>query len=94
MNRRQEAERNGQADRTAALRSVLVKTGGQAKIEELYRHLRADEAAHFLGFAEQTVRDMTYRNELPYVKVGKRGVRYRLIDLIAWSDRHARGARE
>ena len=35
----------------------------------------AGEAARFLGLAESTVRDMTYRHELPYVKVGTRAVR-------------------
>ena len=71
---------------SAALRSVLRATGGNAKVEELYRLMSAEEAAHFLGLAEPTVRDMTYRHELPHVKVGARGVRYRLLDLIAWQD--------
>jgi excisionase family DNA binding protein len=72
-----------------ALRSVLAATGGNAKVEELYRLLNAKEAARFLGLAEPTVRDMTYRHELPHTKVGARGVRYRLIDLIAWSQRRS-----
>jgi excisionase family DNA binding protein len=71
------------------LRSVLAATGGQAEIEKLYRLRTAEEAASFLGLAEQTVRDMTYRHELPYTKVGVRGVRYRLIDLIAWSEQRS-----
>jgi excisionase family DNA binding protein len=76
----------------AALRSVLVALGGRAKVEELYRLFNAAEAASFLGLAEPTVRDMTYRNELPYVKVGTRAVRYRVIDLIAWTEHRACGA--
>ncbi len=69
-----------------ALRSVLAATGGAAKVEELYRLLNAEEAARFLGLAEPTVRDMTYCHDLAHTKVGVRGVRYRLIDLIAWSE--------
>jgi excisionase family DNA binding protein len=72
-----------------ALRSVLAATGGQAKVEELYKLLTAEQAATFLGLAEQTVCDMTYRHELPHTKVGVRGVRYRLIDLIAWSEQRS-----
>ncbi|HEY9158311.1 helix-turn-helix domain-containing protein [Candidatus Binatus sp.] len=66
------------------LRGVLQATGGAAKIEELYRVMRAEEAARFLGLAEPTVRDMTYRHELPCVKLGARAVGYRVIDLIDW----------
>lgn len=70
-----------------ALRSVLIAMGGQAKIAELYRLLTAEEAARFLGLAEPTIRDMTYRHQIPHVKIGIRGVRYRLLDLIDWQER-------
>jgi excisionase family DNA binding protein len=73
--------------RDAALTAVLRATGGEAKVLELYKLLTAEQAAEFLGLAEPTVRDMTYRHELPCVKIGKRGVRYRVIDLIGWTDR-------
>lgn len=86
MNRRQQAEREGRVGQMAALRSVLIATAGQAKVEELYRVLKADEAARFLGLAEDTLRNMTYRHEIPHVKTGKRGVGYRLISLIEWQD--------
>jgi excisionase family DNA binding protein len=76
------------------LRSVLEATGDTANVEKLYRLLSAQEAAHFLGLAEQTVRDMTYRHELPYTKIGIRGVRYRLIDLILWSEERSHPAQE
>jgi excisionase family DNA binding protein len=72
--------------RREALKTVLRATAGEAKVREIFQLLTADEAAEFLGIAEPTVRDMTYRHELPYVRVGKRGVRYRVIDLIGWAD--------
>jgi excisionase family DNA binding protein len=68
---------------------VLRATGGEAKVRELFQLLTAGQAAEFLGMAEPNVRDMTYRHELPHVKIGKRGVRYRVIDLIGWSDTDA-----
>jgi hypothetical protein len=40
-----------------------------------------------LGLALQTVRNMTARHELACVKTGKRGVGYRVMDLIAWQER-------
>ena len=75
------------AETICALRSVLIATGGQAKVAELYRLLTAEEAARFLGLAEPTIRDMTYRHQIPHVKIGTRGVRYRLLDLIDWQER-------
>jgi excisionase family DNA binding protein len=86
---KRDGKRRGEASAASerVLRSVLRATGGNAKVEELYRLLSAEEAARFLGLAEPTIRDMTYRHELPHVKVGVRGVRYRLIDLIDWQER-------
>ena len=93
MNRSQQARLDGRAGELASLREVIIATGGQVKIQELYRLLTAEEAAQFLGLAKSTVRDMTYRDELPHVKVGRRGVRYRLIALIGWQDRRQHAAR-
>jgi excisionase family DNA binding protein len=72
--------------------SVLLATGGQAKLLELYRVLSAEEAAAMLGLALGTVRHMTARHELPSIKTGKRGVGYRVIDLIAWQEERMRPA--
>jgi excisionase family DNA binding protein len=70
----------------------LAEMLGKERVDQLFRLLTAGEAAQFLGLAESTVRDMTYRHELPSVKVGVRGVRYRLIDLILWSERRSHPA--
>jgi excisionase family DNA binding protein len=74
------------------LRSVVAATGGNAKLLELYRVMPAEEAAAFLGIALQTVRNMTARHELPCIKTGKRGVGYRVIDLIQWQERRLQPA--
>jgi excisionase family DNA binding protein len=84
-----ERERQSVASRENALAIVLRATAGEAKVRELFQLLTAEQAAQFLGVAEPTIRDMTYRHELPHVKIGKRGVRYRVIDLIGWSDRRS-----
>jgi excisionase family DNA binding protein len=52
--------------------------------------MTAAEAAGFLALEVGTVRNLTYRHEIPSVKIGARGVRYRLIDLIAWSEQRSR----
>ena len=84
-----ERERQSVASRENALAIVLRATAVEAKVRELFQLLTAEQAAQFLGMAEPTIRDLTYRHELPHVKIGKRGVRYRVIDLIGWSDRRS-----
>ena len=59
--------------RSGALRSVLYATGGQANVAELYRVMRAREAAHFLGSRVSRRPHMTYRSELPHVQLGTKG---------------------
>ena len=73
-------------DRVAVLKEALSATGGQAKVRELYQLLTAEEAAGFLALDLGTVRNLTYRRELPFVKIGRRGVRYRVLDLLAWQE--------
>jgi excisionase family DNA binding protein len=92
MKRSGNTQSDGSTGDTGTLRSVLVATGGQAKLRELYQVLSPAEAAEFLGFALQTVRNMTSRRELPCIRHGKKVVGYRLIDLIAWLDMHKQPA--
>ena len=68
------------------LRSVLIATGGQAKVAELYRLLTAAEAAAFLGVSLSYIQHATGRGELPCVRIGKGDPRYRTIDLIEWQE--------
>ncbi len=72
------------AETIRGLRLVLATPDGAAKLKELYGVMRVEEAARFLGLAVPTVQDMTYRHELPCVKLGARAVGYQLIDLIEW----------
>ncbi len=86
MERRRSAKGDGRIGELAALRSVLIASGGQAKVAELYRLYTAAEAADFLGASLSYVQHATGRRELPCIRIGKRDPRYRLIDLIAWGD--------
>jgi hypothetical protein len=72
-------------------RKLARKLGGRAGIRlagiRIPARLSANTSSSPVRPAEPTVRDMTYRHELPCVKIGKRGVRYRVIDPIVWTDR-------
>lgn len=92
MKRRTQTAGDGRGGELAIVRSVLMRDDGAAKVEEVYGLLDAARAARFLGLAEPTVRDMTYRRELPCVKVGARGVRYQMLDLIKWIEARKRPA--
>lgn len=92
MNHQQHMRRDMRTDELTGLRAALFTSGGQVKLLELYRVLSAEEASTFLGIALQTVRNMTARHALPCVKTGKRGVGYRVVDLIAWQESRLRPA--
>ena len=70
----------------AALQAALSVAGSQVKVRELFQLLTAEEAAQFLALDLGTVRNLTYRRELPCVKIGPRGVRYRILDLLVWQE--------
>lgn len=93
MNRRQQARRDGRAGELGALRSVLVATGGNAKVRELYALLTAAQAAEFLGVSLSYVQHATGRGELPCIRIGKGDPRYRMLDLIAWQNARRAPAR-
>jgi hypothetical protein len=59
----------------AVLEAVLKAAGGDAKVRELYQLLTAVEAAAFLALDLGMVRNLTYRRELPCLKVGRRGAK-------------------
>lgn len=42
------------------------------------------EAAAYLAVSEMTLRRMVARGELPHVRLGEVGLRFRLVDLDAW----------
>lgn len=65
-----------------ALERVMQQTGLGAD-GLLLKCYTAEEAAPILGIPLGTLRNMTYRREIPVVKNG-RSVRYRLLDLLAW----------
>jgi hypothetical protein len=90
MKPRRLTERDGHAGELGIVRSVLRTSDGLARVEETFGLLDAARAARFLGLAEPTVRDMTYRRELPCVKVGPRAVRYQVLDLIKWIEARKR----
>ncbi len=89
-NMKTERERLSFAARQEAFKITLRATGGEVKVRELFQLMTAEEAAEFLALEVGTVRNLTYRHEIPSVKIGTRGVRYRLIDLIAWSEQRSR----
>jgi excisionase family DNA binding protein len=80
------------AELIRALRSAIQESGGQAGLDDLYRQMTIDEAARFLGTTKGQLYNLTYRREIPFIPWGKRGVRFRRIDLIAWQEGRLRPA--
>lgn len=53
--------------------------------------MTAKEAAEYLAIAEQTVRDLAHKGQLPKVKLG-RSLRFRLSDLNEWVEDRRKSA--
>lgn len=92
MNRRRQAERDGSAARLRALEAAFRSAGGAAAIDYLHQQLTVEEAAAFLGTTKGQLYNLLNRREVPYVPWGKRGKRFRRIDLIAWQEDRRRPA--
>jgi len=90
--RRQQAKQDGRAGELAALRSAVSEMGGQAALDDLYRQMDIDEAARFLGTTKGQLYNLTARRAIPFIPWGKRGIRFRRIDLIAWQEDRRRPA--
>ncbi len=92
MGRRSDLGRVEAAARVAALKRALQETSGSGSVRLLAQLVNAREAAELLSLDLGTIRNLTYRRELPCVKIGPRGVRYRVLDLLVWIERHTRPA--
>ena len=75
--------RSGQSS-LRAVRAAERVIGRPLTLEECARLLKAEEAAQFLALDLSTVRHLTSRGELPFIRTGVRGVAYQLIDLLDW----------
>jgi excisionase family DNA binding protein len=92
--RRPQTEQGGAAARAAALRDAFRSAGGAGAIDYLHQQLTVEEAAVFLGTTTGQLYNLINRREIPYVRWGKRGKRFRRIDLIAWQEDRRRPALE
>ncbi len=56
---------------------------------ETVRYLKEQEVSDVTGFALSTLRNARFnRTGIPYLKIGKRAVRYRYDDVISFMDRY------
>jgi len=84
MNQKGEAGTGRHADHVTALEAEMLQAGVESPDRLLLKLYTAQEAAELLGLDLGTVRNLTYRRELPCVKIGRRCVRYRLLHLLDW----------
>jgi len=92
VNRRRQPQSDGAAARVTALEAAFRSAGGAAAIYYLHQQLTVEEAAVFLGTTKGQLYNLLNRREIPYVPWGKRGKRFRRIDLIAWQEDRRRPA--
>lgn len=80
----------------ARLKTETVKLAASLIGEEkdairlLAKLITAQEVAELLSIKLATVRALTYRRKIPCVKIGRRGVRYRLLDILTFIEDRSR----
>jgi excisionase family DNA binding protein len=80
---KREREKHAFVDRLTALERVLKRESGIEPETLAARLLTAEQVAELLGLKLGTIRNMTSAAELPSVRLGKRAVRYRYLDILA-----------
>jgi excisionase family DNA binding protein len=76
-------EKSGFIERLSALECVLKRESGVEPETLAAKLLTAEQVADLLGLKLGTIRNMTSGGELPRVRLGKRAVRYRYLDILA-----------
>jgi excisionase family DNA binding protein len=75
---------DGHASELLAQIALLREAGVDVTADYLLGRIKVEEAAEFLGTTAGEVYNLTSRREIPFYKLGKRGVRFCRLDLIQW----------
>ena len=77
---------DGQAGELAATISVLNETGFEVTADYWLAYIGIDEAARFLGTTNGEIYNLTSRGEIPWIRWGKRGLRFQRLALRRWME--------
>ena len=86
MRRGRYKEKAERAEEVVAICSAVSDAGGQVTLTDLYGEIDIEEAARFLKTTKGQLYNLTHRREVPFLRWGNRGVRFRRVDLIRWQD--------
>ncbi len=86
MKRRQQENGAAFSDALAAQIAAIRAAGVEVGPDYLIGDIGIKEAARFLGTTVGQLYNMTARRQIPFIRWGKSGVRFRRIDLIRWQE--------
>ena len=75
---------DGRDDETAAQIALLRDAGVEVTPDYLLGKIKIDEAAKFLRTTEGEIYNLTSRRQIPFSRLGKKGLRFCRLDLIQW----------
>lgn len=84
--------RDGSGGGVAAQIAAIREAGVEVTPDYLLGRIDIDEAARFLGTTKGELYNLTARREIPFVRLGKRGVRFCRIELMRWQEERRQGA--
>ena len=77
-------DREGREGDLAEQIALLRDAGVEVTPDYLLGRIKVEEAADFLGTTPGEVYNLTSRRQIPFNRLGKRGVRFCRLDLIQW----------
>lgn len=78
------SDRDKRGDELAEQIALLRAAGIEVTPDYLLGRITVSEAAEFLGTTAGEVYNLTSRRQIPFYKLGRRGVRFCRLDLIRW----------
>ena len=78
------SDREGREGDLAEQIALLRDAGVEVTPDYLLGRIKVEEAADFLGTTPGEVYNLTSRRQIPFNRLGKRGVRFCRLDLIQW----------
>jgi excisionase family DNA binding protein len=78
------SDRDGRGGDIAEQIALLREAGVEVTPDYLLGKIKIGEAARFLCTTEGEIYNLTSRHQIPFYKLGKRGLRFCRLDLIQW----------
>lgn len=86
VKRRQQVTGDGKTSEPAARIAAMKEAGREVTADYWHAYIAIDEAARFLGTTTGELYNLTSAGKIPFIRWGKRGVRFQRLVLRRWME--------